>query len=87
MSRYTGPRLKIIRRLGTLPGLSKKKSSKLCRPGKKGDSNSDMNKKLTEYGVRLEEKQKLKFNYGLTENQLFSYVKEARRRKGITELI
>jgi len=42
---------------------------------------------LTEYGVRLEEKQKLKFNYGLTENQLFRYVKEARRRNGVTGLI
>jgi small subunit ribosomal protein S4 len=37
--------------------------------------------------VRLEEKQKLKFNYGLTESQLFKYVKEARRRKGVTGLI
>jgi small subunit ribosomal protein S4 len=37
--------------------------------------------------LRLEEKQKLKFNYGITENQLFNYVKEARRRKGITGLI
>ena len=31
--------------------------------------------------------QKLKFNYGLTETQLFRYVKEARRRKGVTSLI
>jgi small subunit ribosomal protein S4 len=30
---------------------------------------------------------KLKFNYGLTENQLYSYVKEARRRQGVTGLI
>jgi len=44
-------------------------------------------KKLTEYAVRLEEKQKLKFNYGLTESQLFRYVKEARRRQGVTGLI
>ena len=35
----------------------------------------------------LEEKQKLKFNYGLTEHQLFRYVKEARRRKGVTGLV
>jgi len=44
-------------------------------------------KKTTEYGVRLEEKQKLKFNYGLTESQLYRYVKEARRRQGVTGLI
>jgi small subunit ribosomal protein S4 len=86
MSRYRGPKLKISRRLGTLPGLTTKKSKKLNRPGKDGNS-PDMNKKLTEYGIRLEEKQKLKFNYGLSESQLFRYVKEARRRKGVTGLI
>ena len=86
MSRYRGPKLKISRRLGLLPGLTTKKSKKLNRPGKDGNS-PDTNKKLTEYGIRLEEKQKLKFNYGLTESQLFRYVKEARRRKGVTGLI
>jgi small subunit ribosomal protein S4 len=87
MSRYRGPKLKITRRLGALPGLTTKKSNKLNRPGKNGNVNADTGKKLTEYGVRLEEKQKLKFNYGLTESQLFRYVKEARRRQGVTGLI
>lgn len=87
MSRYRGPKLKISRRLGTLPGLTTKKSIKINRPGKDGTANADTGKKLTEYGVRLEEKQKLKFNYGLTENQLYRYVKEARRRQGVTGLI
>jgi len=86
MSRYRGPKLKISRRLGSLPGLTNKKSNKLNRPGKDGNA-PDNGKKLTEYGIRLEEKQKLKFNYGLTESQLFRYVQEARRRKGITGLI
>ena len=87
MSRYRGPKLRITRRLGLLPGLTTKSSSKLNRPGKDGNSNADTGKKLTEYGVRLEEKQKLKFNYGLKESQLFKYVKEARRRQGVTGLI
>ena len=87
MSRYRGPKLRITRRLGFLPGLTTKKSNKLNRPGKDGNVNAETGKKLTEYGVRLEEKQKLKFNYGLTENQLFRYVKEARRRQGVTSLI
>jgi small subunit ribosomal protein S4 len=87
MSRYRGPKLRITRRLGFLPGLTTKKSKKLNRPGKDGNVNAETGKKLTEYGVRLEEKQKLKFNYGLTENQLFRYVKEARRRQGVTGLI
>ena len=85
MSRYRGPKLRITRRLGFLPGLTTKTSNKRNRPGK--DGNSDPGKKLTEYGVRLEEKQKLKYNYGLTESQLFRYVKEARRRQGVTGLI
>lgn len=87
MSRYRGPKLRISRRLGILPGLTTKKSKKINRPGKDGNPNADTGKKLSEYGVRLEEKQKLKFNYGLTENQLYRYVKEARRRQGVTGLI
>lgn len=86
MSRYRGPKVKISRRLGFLPGLTTKKSRKLNRPGKDGNS-PETGKKLSEYAIRLEEKQKLKFNYGLTENQLFRYVKEARRRKGVTGLV
>lgn len=86
MSRYRGPKLRISRRLGSLPGLTTKKSKKLNRPGKDGNS-IEAGKKLSEYAIRLEEKQKLKYNYGLTENQLFRYVKEARRRKGVTGLI
>lgn len=85
MSRYRGPKLRISRRLGILPGFTTKTSNKRNRPGK--DGNSDPSKKLTEYGIRLEEKQKLKYNYGLTESQLFRYVKEARRRQGVTGLI
>lgn len=86
MSRYRGPKLKITRRLGSLPGLTTKTSRKLNRPGKDGNS-PETGKKLSEYAIRLEEKQKLRFNYGLTEGQLFRYVKEARRRKGVTGLI
>ena len=92
MSRYRGPKLRIYRRFGKnviLPGLTTKRSKKNQPPGKPKpkDDSDNKNQKLTEYGIRLNEKQKLKFNYGLTENQLFRYVKEARRRKGITGLI
>jgi len=85
MSRYRGPKLRIVRRLGSLPGLTNKHSKKRDRPGQHGKTNEG--KKTTEYGVRLEEKQKLKFNYGLTESQLYRYVKEARRRQGVTGII
>jgi small subunit ribosomal protein S4 len=86
MSRYRGPKLRITRRLGTLPGLTQKQSKKKDRPGQHGKG-SENKKKPTEYGIRLEEKQKLKFNYGLTESQLYRYIKEARRRNGVTGLI
>jgi len=87
MSRYRGPKLRITRRLGKLPGLTQKTSKKTARPGQHGKTLGDGKKKVTEYGLRLEEKQKLKFNYGITESQLYSYIKEARRRNGVTGLI
>lgn len=77
MSRYRGPRVKIIRRLGSLPGLTSKISkTKLDR--------STLNKKISQYRIRLEEKQKLRFHYGLTERQLLKYVRIARKTKGST---
>ena len=87
MSRYRGPKLRITRRLGKLPGLTQKISKKSARPGQHGKTVGDGKKKTTEYGIRLEEKQKLKFNYGISESQLYHYIKEARRRKGVTGLI
>lgn len=80
MSRYRGPRLRVTRRLGELPGLTQKITSKSYRPGQHGQQQ----RKPTEYAIRLEEKQKLRFNYGLKESQLISYVRQARRMKGST---
>nr|YP_010129020.1 30S ribosomal protein S4 [Urtica lobatifolia]YP_010422023.1 ribosomal protein S4 [Urtica thunbergiana]UDP58164.1 ribosomal protein S4 [Urtica fissa]QPZ48073.1 30S ribosomal protein S4 [Urtica lobatifolia]QPZ48920.1 30S ribosomal protein S4 [Urtica lobatifolia]USG56157.1 ribosomal protein S4 [Urtica thunbergiana] len=79
MSRYRGPRFKKIRRLGALPGLTTKKPRtgndfrNQLRPGKK-----------SQYRIRLEEKQKLRFHYGLTEQQLLKYVHIAGKAKGST---
>jgi len=87
MSRYRGPKLRITRRLGKLPGLTQKTSKKTARPGQHRKTNDGGKNKTTEYGIRLEEKQKLKFNYGISESQLYYYVKEARRRNGVTGLI
>jgi len=87
MSRYRGPKLRITRRLGKLPGLTQKISKKTAKPGQHRKTSGDGKNKTTEYGIRLEEKQKLKFNYGITESQLYYYVKEARRRNGVTGLI
>lgn len=80
MSRYRGPRLRIVRRLGDLPGLSRKSARRAYPPGQHGQNR----KKRSEYAIRLEEKQKLRFNYGLTEKQLLRYVRKARRVTGST---
>jgi small subunit ribosomal protein S4 len=80
MSRYRGPRLRIVRRLGDLPGLSRKSPRRAYPPGQHGQNR----KKRSEYAVRLDEKQKLRFNYGLSERQLLRYVRKARRASGST---
>lgn len=80
MSRYRGPRLRITRRLGDLPGLTRKNARRQYRPGQHGQSR----RKPSEYAIRLEEKQKLRYNYGVTEKQLIRYVKKARRVGGST---
>jgi small subunit ribosomal protein S4 len=80
MSRYRGPRLRIVRRLGELPGLTRKTPKRAYPPGQHGQNR----KKRSEYAVRLEEKQKLRFNYGLSERQLLRYVRKARRASGST---
>nr|YP_010473936.1 ribosomal protein S4 [Corydalis brevirostrata]UHJ17538.1 ribosomal protein S4 [Corydalis chrysosphaera]UVH68149.1 ribosomal protein S4 [Corydalis brevirostrata]DBA09151.1 TPA_asm: ribosomal protein S4 [Corydalis capnoides] len=77
MSRYRGPRLKKIKRLGALPGLT---SKRLPAP----DRQKRKNNKKSQYRSRLEEKQKLRFHYGLTERQLLKYVRIASKTKGST---
>ncbi|MCH9715049.1 MAG: 30S ribosomal protein S4 [Cyanobacteria bacterium] len=80
MSRYRGPRLRITRRLGDLPGLTRKAAKRSYPPGQHGQAR----RKRSEYAIRLEEKQKLRFNYGISERQLVRYVKKARAQGGST---
>ena len=80
MARYTGAKLRITRRLGDLPGLTSKKGNLTQRPGQHGATQN----KLTQYAIRLEEKQKLRFNYGLSEKQLMNYIRQAKKVKGAT---
>ncbi len=82
MSRYTGPRLRAVRALGTeLPGLTRKKAER--RPYPPGQHGAGR-RKVSEYGLRLIEKQKLCMNYGLTDGQLLRLFLEARRQRGNT---
>jgi small subunit ribosomal protein S4 len=86
MSRYRGPRLRLQRRLGVrLPGLTTKQKKRKKTPGQHGQEPNRIRK--SSYRIRLEEKQKLRFNYCITEKQLFRYVKEARKIKGSTGFI
>ena len=78
MSRYRGPRLRITRRLGDLPGLTRKTTKRSYAPGQHGQAR----RKRSEYAIRLEEKQKLRFNYGISERQLVRYVRKARAQEG-----
>ncbi len=80
MSRYRGPRLRVVRRLGDLPGLTRKSARREYPPGQHGQAR----KKRSEYAIQLEEKQKLRFNYGVSERQLVRYVKKARLAGGST---
>jgi small subunit ribosomal protein S4 len=83
MSRYRGPRLRIVRRIGDLPGLTRKSPRRAYAPGQHGQNR----KKRSEYAIRLEEKQKLRLNYGVTEKQMLRYVRKARRASGSTGLV
>ena len=89
MARYTGPRIRIIRRLGLLPGLTRKNTKNRTKtPGQHGKLVFTKTKQRSslsdDYRERLLEKQKLRFNYGVSEKQLVSYYKEAKRRNGST---
>ena len=81
MSRLTGPRVKIMRALGLdLPGLSRKTiEARPFPPGQHGNKSS--RKRRSDYGVKLMEKQKIRFNYGLTETQMRRMIIDARKGK------
>ena len=79
------PRLKIIRRFGIqLPGLTRKSAEmKPYPPGQHGQSTAKR-RKTSEYRRLLEEKQKVRFNYGVSEGQLRRYMGIARKMPGKT---
>ncbi|MDX9988377.1 MULTISPECIES: 30S ribosomal protein S4 [Thiothrix] len=86
MARYIGPTCKLSRREGTdlylkSRGVSLEKKCKLDKvPGQHGENKA----RLSDYGVQLREKQKVRRIYGVLERQFRNYFKEAARRKGST---
>ncbi|WP_164668347.1 30S ribosomal protein S4 [Virgibacillus doumboii] len=81
MARYTGPVWKKSRRLGiSLTGTGKELDKRPYAPGQHGPN---QRKKMSEYGLQQQEKQKLRFMYGLNERQFRSMFDEAGKMKGI----
>lgn len=79
MARTTGPRLKIMRALGVeLPGLSRKSiENRPNPPGQHGQQAS--RRRRSDFAVKLVEKQKIRFNYGVSEKQMRRLILEARK--------
>jgi small subunit ribosomal protein S4 len=100
MSRYIGPRLRIIRRIGKLRGFTRKKpfrrsfrgrgalQGKVIPPGQHGLTklfkSRPFDSSESDYLIRLKVKQRLRYNYGITEKQLVKYVRQAKKMKEST---
>ncbi|SDJ66094.1 30S ribosomal protein S4 [Salimicrobium halophilum] len=81
MARYTGPTWKKSRRYGiSLSGTGKELEKRPYAPGEHGPN---QRKKQSEYGTQLQEKQKLRFMYGLTERQFRRLFDQAAKMKGV----
>ncbi len=81
MARYTGPSWKLSRRLGiSLSGTGKELEKRPYAPGQHGPN---QRKKLSEYGLQLQEKQKLRHMFGMNERQFRNTFATAGKMKGI----
>lgn len=81
MARYTGPSWKLSRRLGvSLSGTGKELAKRPYAPGQHGPN---QRKKLSEYGLQLQEKQKLRHMYGVNERQFRRIFDDAGKMNGI----
>ena len=81
MSRYTGPAYKKSRRLGFSTLENGKELAR--RPYAPGIHGTSRRKKVSEYGIQLQEKQKVRFMYGLNEKQFRRTFEKASKMKGI----
>jgi small subunit ribosomal protein S4 len=86
MARYIGPKCKLARREGTdlfLKSGVRSLESK-CKPDSVPGQHGARRGRLSDYGVQLREKQKVRRIYGVLEKQFRNYYKEAARLKGAT---
>ncbi len=85
MGRYRGPAVKICRREGVnLVETPKAQRYMERRPYPPGQHGQRRRRKVTDYGVRLREKQKLRFYYNMSERQFRNLFTEAAQTKGAT---
>ena len=86
MARYIGPKCKLMRREGTDLYLKSRVRSidSKCNMEKVPGQSGDRRRRLSDYGVQLREKQKVRRLYGILERQFRNYYKEADRVKGPT---
>ncbi len=86
MARYIGPKCKLSRREGTdlfLKSRVRSLESK-CNMEKQPGQTTDRRRRLSDYGLQLREKQKMRRMYGIMEKQFRNYYKSAARLKGAT---
>ena len=81
MARYTGPAYKKSRRLGFSTLENGKELAK--RPYAPGQHGQDRRRKLSEYGIQMQEKQKVRILYGLNEKQFHNTFNQAGKMEGI----
>ena len=85
MSRYTGPKSRVSRRLGVnLWGTSGENRALDRRPYPPGEHGRSRRRNPSEYLLQLQEKQKARFTYGLNERQFRKLYEEANKTKGVT---
>lgn len=86
MARYIGPKCKLSRREGTdlfLKSRVRSLDSK-CNMEKVPGQTTDRRRRLSDYGLQLREKQKMRRIYGIMEKQFRNYYKKAAQQKGAT---
>jgi small subunit ribosomal protein S4 len=86
MSRYTGPKARISRRLGlNIWGTNGETIALDKRPYPPGDHGRSRRRgNVSEYLLQMQERQKVRFTYGLTEKQFRNLYEEANRKTGVT---
>ena len=83
MARYRGPRARICRRL-EFPVFESEKFSSIRKNYPPGQHGQSRRRKLSNYGVQLREKQRIKYLYGVLEKQFRNYFKKAQNKEGAT---